>query len=323
MKFSKENFGWIFISASLLILLAIAIYLGASGWFFKNDISLTTDLELGKTVSTTIIKNQANSISLTFDGSYLSGERLPQIISIKNGDDSDSLYVRAKVFVYTGDNVNLDMDIVETINWTKNEDGYYYYNDLLNVDASSSLCSYVIVGSEGKFSSKKKYILNVVFESLSSSQDVESIWGVNPIQNICYTPDCPPGSVGVHPNCDCSAFVDTPAYFPWENRCASCVDADPTKPYHNGIECTHCPPGSTENSQGACILNSAVGTCPDGAIAISLSYDLAKIAFTGLVVGNALAIIIGEEKWLYGAVIAIGILGTYLFARIGYNIIKS
>ena len=52
-------------------------------------------------------------------------------------------------------------------------------------------------------------------------------------------------------------------------------------------------------------------------------YDLAKIAFTGLVVGNALAIIIGEEKWLYGAVIAIGILGTYLFARIGYNIIKS
>lgn len=184
MKLCKENFGWIFISASLLILLAIAIYLGASGWFFKNDISLTTDLELGKTVSTTITKNQANSISLTFDGSYLSGERLPQIISIKNGDDSDSLYVRAKVFVYTGDNVNLDMDIVETINWTKKQDGYYYYNDLLNVDASSSLCSYVIVGSEGKFSSKKKYILNVVFESLSSSQDVESIWGVNPIQNI-------------------------------------------------------------------------------------------------------------------------------------------
>lgn len=50
---------------------------------FKNDFSYTTDLELGKTVSIDVKKNQANAISLSFDGSYLSGERLPQILSIK------------------------------------------------------------------------------------------------------------------------------------------------------------------------------------------------------------------------------------------------
>ena len=184
MKFSKENFGWIFISASLLLLLAIAIYLGVSGWFFQNDVSYSTDLELGKTVVTNIAKNQASAVSLNFDGSYLPGERLPQIISVKNVDASDSLYVRAKVYVYTGDNVTLDVDIISTINWTKNDDGYYYFNELLNPDVSASLCSFIIINKDSNFSSKKMYILNVVFESLSSSQQVEQIWGVNPTENV-------------------------------------------------------------------------------------------------------------------------------------------
>ncbi len=185
MKINKSNFGWIFTCFAFLVLLGIAIYLGVSGWFFKNDLSYTTDLELGKTISTSIKKNQAQSISLTFDGSFLPGERLPQIVSVTNGDDSDALYVRAKVYVYNGDNVTQDMDIVETINWTYNEDdGYYYFNDLLSVDAKAALCSYVIIGQESTFSGHNKYILSIVFESLSQSLDVESIWGINPLENV-------------------------------------------------------------------------------------------------------------------------------------------
>ena len=184
MKFSRENFGWIFTCFALLVLLAIAIYLGASGWFFKNDISYTTDLELGKTVSTTITKNQANTISLTFDGSYLKGERLPQIVSITNTDNSQDIYLRAKVFVYSGSGINPNMDIVETINWTYNEsDGYYYFNELLPKDSKATLCSYVII-DDNNFLTRNRYILNFVFESLSSNEDVDSFWGINPIQNV-------------------------------------------------------------------------------------------------------------------------------------------
>lgn len=185
MKISKSNFGWIFTCCGLLVLLAIAIYLGASGWFFKNDISYTTDLELGKTITTSIKKNQAQSISLTFDGSILPGERLPQIVSISNIDDSENIYVRAKVYVYNGDNVMQDMDIVETINWTYNEDdGYYYFNEILNVDTKATLCSYIIVDENSTFSGHNKYILSIVFESIAQSLDVESIWGINPLENI-------------------------------------------------------------------------------------------------------------------------------------------
>lgn len=184
MKFNKGNFGWIFICFGLIVLLVIAIYLGASGWFFKNDFSYTTDLELGKTVSTTIGKNQANTISLTFDGSYLKGERLPQIVSITNNDLSQDLYVRAKLFVYTGSGTNSNMDIVETVNWTYNEsDGYYYFNDLLSPNNKVTLCSHVIIG-DSIFLGRNKYILNFVFESLSSQEDVQSLWGINPIQNV-------------------------------------------------------------------------------------------------------------------------------------------
>ena len=184
MKFNKENFGWIFLCFGLLVLLAIAIYLGVSGWFFKNDASFTTDLELGKTVSTTISKNQASTISLTFDGSYLAGEKLPQIISVTNVDESSNIYLRAKVVVSSGSGTNPDMDIVSTINWTYNEsDGYYYFNDLLSVDARATLCSYGIIG-DGNYISQNRYILTFIFESLSSSEDVQSLWGINPIQNV-------------------------------------------------------------------------------------------------------------------------------------------
>lgn len=183
MKFNKANFGWIFTCFGLFVLLVISIYLGASGWFFKTDFSYTTDLELGKTISSSITKNQANVISLTMDGSFLAGERLPQIVSITNSDDSSSIYLRAKVFVSSSSGVNENVDIVQTVNWTYNEsDGYYYFNDLLLPDNKTALCSYVIVNDN--FISKNKYIINFVFESLAENEDVQSFWGINPTENV-------------------------------------------------------------------------------------------------------------------------------------------
>ncbi len=184
MKFSKENFGWIFTCFALAILLAISIYLGATGWFFKTDNSYSTDLELGKTVTANISKNQASTVSLTLDGSYLAGEKLPQIISINNIDSESDIYLRAKIYIYSGDGLNLNMDIVETSNWTYNEnDGYYYYNDLLPIENRATLCSYVIIRDEN-LRGRNKYILSIVFESLSKDENVESFWGINPVQNI-------------------------------------------------------------------------------------------------------------------------------------------
>lgn len=183
MKLDKSNFAWIFTCIVLSILLGLSLYLGISGWFFKNENAYTTDLEIGKTIQIDIGKNQANAVSLNLDGSYLEGERLAQIISVKSMEDEQDLYLRAKIFVYTSDNQTKKMDIVETVNWTfDNEDNYFYFNDILNPNNKISLCSYLIVGEGSKLISSKKYIVTVVIESLDKTQDVEKIWGKNPIQ---------------------------------------------------------------------------------------------------------------------------------------------
>lgn len=52
-------------------------------------------------------------------------------------------------------------------------------------------------------------------------------------------------------------------------------------------------------------------------------YDLAKIAFTALVVGSVVSVVIEQRKTEYALLITIGALTTYVFALIGYRIIKS
>ena len=184
MKFNKENFGWIFVSFSLTILLGLSIYLGISGWYFKTENSYTTDIQLGKTVQFGVDKNQSNAISFNLDGAYLAGERLPQIVSIKNVNEESSLYLRAKIYIYSGDNQTLKMNMVETVNWTYQEDGYYYFNDLLTPQNKIALCSYVFIDEETDLQTDTKYIVNIITESLDSNQDITQIWGINPIQNV-------------------------------------------------------------------------------------------------------------------------------------------
>ena len=184
MKISKDNFGWIFTTCALTILLGLSIYLGISGWYFKTEKSYTTDMMLGKSVQFSVKKNESNSISFNLDGSYLSGDRLPQLVSVKNEDDQSSLYLRAKIFIYSGDNQTLKMNMVETVNWTYKEDGYYYFNNLLTPQNKVALCSYVFIDEETDLQTNTKYIVSIIIESLDSTQQVEQIWGNNPIQNI-------------------------------------------------------------------------------------------------------------------------------------------
>jgi len=51
-----------FVTVLFALLLALSIYLGISGWYFKTDISYTTDLQLGKNVQIGVKENQASSV---------------------------------------------------------------------------------------------------------------------------------------------------------------------------------------------------------------------------------------------------------------------
>ncbi len=185
MKINKENFGWIFSCVMLALLLALSIYLGLSGFYFKTQSNYTTDLVLGKNIQVDIAENQSNAISFNLDGSYLSGDRLPQIISIKNTEEEDSIYLRAKIFIYTSDNRTFDMGMVETINWNFNDkDGYYYFDGTLLKQEKVTLCSHVFIDENTCLSTNKKYIVTIVVEALKDDVDLQKIWPLNTIKNV-------------------------------------------------------------------------------------------------------------------------------------------
>ncbi len=181
MKKDKSFYGWLFVCVALSLLLGVSIYLGFSGWYFKADRSLESDLKLGETVQVDIGKNQSECVSFTFAGSYLPGEKLSQIVGVKNIDNEAELYVRAKVSVFSKVSDDYDVSIIETINWTLHDDGYYYFNSFLTPSSKANLCSSIVIGEDSSFVSKKNYILNVTFESLEKKLDVADIWGVYPI----------------------------------------------------------------------------------------------------------------------------------------------
>lgn len=182
MKINKSNFGWLFACIGLLLLLAVSIYLGVSGFYFKNNNSYVNDLILGQSLEGSLEKNQASSISVNFSGGFVPNEKLAQIVNVKNNDDSSDLYVRAKVYVFDSLNNIENIDVVENSNWFKNDDGYYYYNDLLTPQQKVNFSSFVSMGNN--FVSWKKYILTFVFETLDSQNDVELMWGYNPTKNV-------------------------------------------------------------------------------------------------------------------------------------------
>ena len=70
------------------------------------------------------------------------------------------------------------------MNWTYQDDGYYYFNDLLTAQNKVALCSYVFIDESIQLQTNTKYIVTVVVESLGNTQNVEGIWNYNPIQNV-------------------------------------------------------------------------------------------------------------------------------------------
>lgn len=179
MKINKQNAGWVFISCLMLGLLALSIYLGMSGWYFRNEYNSTTSLTLGKTIQLEIGANQSNAISLVLDGAFLPGEELPQIVSIKSLEDEKSLTIRAKAIVDEGAVDSFPLALGQTQNWVYNElDGYYYYNDYLTPQNKIGLCSHVVMPQNQQHASNQSYLITFVVESLDEGQEVENIWGI-------------------------------------------------------------------------------------------------------------------------------------------------
>lgn len=183
MKKDKYFFSWLFAVIVLSVLLLLSIYLGLSGWYFKNQNSQVTDFKLGEFLQLESHKNSANSASLDYSGSFIGGEKLPQVVSIKNFDEEGDSYIRAKAFLSSSLHDQKQVFLTTSSNWIYNEqDGYYYFTESLPPQNKISLCSQIYLDRENDLSSRKSYIITFLVEALSVTEDIQKIWNFNPIE---------------------------------------------------------------------------------------------------------------------------------------------
>lgn len=180
MKINKDNFGWIFSCVILSIGLILSIIMGITGFYYRNTFSSTTDLKLGEALQVEARGNQANSISVNLDGSFLPGERIRQDLIVKNLELDDEIFLRAKLYIYSTENrvVNLNVDL--SPNWKYNlQDGYYYFNGGLSPQGRTLLASNIIIDENDDLVSNKKYIMTLLVEGFSEKEDAERVWKVD------------------------------------------------------------------------------------------------------------------------------------------------
>ena len=73
----------IFCIITLSILLILSVYLGFNGIFYKRVTnSMDIDIKAGNTKIIEIDKNESNVFSFVIDGSYLSGQTIPQNVEV-------------------------------------------------------------------------------------------------------------------------------------------------------------------------------------------------------------------------------------------------
>ena len=161
----------IFCIITLSILLILSVYLGFNGIFYKRVTnSMDIDIKAGNTEIIEVDKNESNVFSFVIDGSYLSGQTIPQNVEVLSL--SDNVFVRAKLVCQ--ENGLFSLKTSEKFSYE--EDGYFYFNDILKVGEKALLTNGVEILPNAMLESGKKYLCTIVIETLSEEMDVNNVW---------------------------------------------------------------------------------------------------------------------------------------------------
>ena len=170
---NRHNAGWIFATIGLSVCLIVSIALGLSGYFFSVAFSnQKTDLVVGDSVAIEVKENQAQVVSFTFDGNFLPGEIVPQVVQFSAiGTNKDVvLWVRGQIFGIDDELGIVTSDEFEYI------DGFYYGKSVLSSGGKVTFCSHLVVPEDSKFVCGEKYVLTIVVETLDADLDWQNIW---------------------------------------------------------------------------------------------------------------------------------------------------
>ena len=170
----KERFSYIFSICGLILIIGFLIFLYTSGFLFASQKSEMSSIPIGS--NTTLIVKNSNSAVASFElsGSVLPGEKIRQNISIKN-DGLQDLKVRARAFIKTLDEGEIEVYMNVSEKWQKDGD-YYYYTEPVLSKSTIGLTGKIMLNEDYVLSGNQRYIINILVESLSIDVDADSLW---------------------------------------------------------------------------------------------------------------------------------------------------
>ncbi len=176
MEQKKKKSVYIFFIVLLSLLLAGSIILGLSGVYCKDIDDSPTSLKIGQSAVITLNGTGSQVMSYNFDGAFLAGEFLKQNISVKNSSEKD-LFLRARLNIFTGDGDDPVLTMQTSEIWSKQDDGYYLFEEYVSSLNTVSLSSGFVISPEKQMKSDNAYILVITVEGLSTEFDRMSVWG--------------------------------------------------------------------------------------------------------------------------------------------------
>ena len=173
---NKSHIGWLFAVIALSILLIVSIVLGMNGYYFSMSfLRAKSDISIGETATIEVLPDEASVLSFTFDGSYLPKERLPQKVQISAVNSNKDLLVRVKSRVF-GEETGQNLGFVTDDRFVYDGE-YYVFQDVLGSGGKTLFCEYIQIPEDSNLSSKEKYILSIVVESVENTFENQLKWG--------------------------------------------------------------------------------------------------------------------------------------------------
>ena len=147
MKISKKDRLYIFFIVLLALLFVGMFYIAISGWLYKDDALSDMHLKLGNSSVIEVGGTQAQTLAYNFDGAWLGGQVFSQNISVRNAGAED-VYLRAKLVIFSENNIDPKMSLVSNDNWFMAEDGYLYSIESVSSLSTVGLASGIELASE-------------------------------------------------------------------------------------------------------------------------------------------------------------------------------
>lgn len=176
LKNKKLFIVFMFLNIALIsALIAIIVFQNMQLKQYESNVNIT------KPISINLVENNGSVATLKLPAHVVGELQLNQNIKYNNNTNNNKLVLRSKLIGCEKNFENFNVQAVVNDNWLIGEDGYYYYNKVLNSNTEYEFCSGIILPKFDKSNTNEKTIV-VMFETLDINKNaVNKKWNTAPI----------------------------------------------------------------------------------------------------------------------------------------------